>query len=98
MTSAIAIAWLLSLPFYLLWGFALNRELFAPKGKLTRICLWAILLTIGALGLCAVIGVRPMVFETPLLVFGGLALLCFTWMRGIYLLLKQRKRHVVAER
>jgi hypothetical protein len=94
MTDAISTAWLLSIPFVLYFAVTKKRQLFAPQHRLARLCLFVILLANGAIAICHTLDFRFAVFETDLLQYGGLALLCFIWIRGTYLVTTGRKQQI----
>ena len=94
MTDAIATAWLLSIPFVLYFAVTQKRQLFAPQHRFARLCLFGILLANGAIAICHTMGFRFAIFDADLLQYGGLALLCFIWIRGTYLVTTRRKQQI----
>ena len=86
MADIFATAWLISLPFVLFVLGKRGRVLFEPSSRLVQAVLITILFGNAFLAIGALLAIRPMLFNTSLFHWGGFLLLCFIWIRGIYLL------------
>lgn len=98
MSDTIATAWLLSFPFVLWFAATQSGRLFAPQHLLARLCLYGILMANIAMTFCRTMDFELRVFGAEAIQYGGVALLAFIWIRGVWLCVADRQNRTAAER
>lgn len=94
MTDAIDKACLLSIPFFLYFAATRKAQLFAPQHRMVQLCLIGILIANLAVAISNKLEFPLTVFDVPLMQIGSIALLCFFWLRGVYLVITGHRQEI----